>query len=128
MSHSVDWTTLSHVSSVGSSVIDVTQTVTTLCEVTIPETGVYYASAVVDPNLLGNVVGNANVFLALDGVPIAGAQVYFNSNSGMWFIGGCSLSAIVSCNKGNKIQFRGQSGENKWQAGDRRRLDAFRIG
>lgn len=129
MSHSVDWTTLSHVSNVGSSVIDVTQTVTTLCTVTVPETGVYYASAVVDPNVLGNEVGNANVCLALNGGnPIAGSQVFFNNPSKSWFIGGCSLSAIVSCNKGDKIQFRGQSEMNHWQAGDRRRLDAFRIG
>ena len=128
MSHSVDWTTLSHVSNVGSSVIDVTQTVTTLCEVTIPETGVYYASAVVDPNVLGNEVGNANVYLALNnGNPITGTQVYFNNPSKVWFIGGCQVSAIVSCNKGDKIQFRGQSGANKWQTG-RHRLDAFRIG
>lgn len=128
MSHSVDWATLSHVSNVGSNVIDVTQTVTTLCEVTIPETGVYYASAAVDPNTLGTNVGNANVSLALNDKDIAGSQVYFNQASGQWFIGGCSVSAIVSCNKGDKIKFRGQSGANKWQAGDRRRLDAFRIG
>lgn len=129
MSHSVDWTTLSHVSNVGSSVIDVTQTITTLCEVTISETGVYYASATVDPNLLGNAVGNADVFLALNGGgPIVGSQVYFNYNAGQWFFGGCHVSAIVSCKKGDKIQFRGQSEANKWQAGDRRRLDAFRIG
>lgn len=129
MSHSVDWTTLSHVSNVGGSVIDVTQTVTTLCEVTIPNTGVYFVSAVVDPNLLGTEVGNANVCLALNSKNIAGAQVYFNNTSKAWFIGGCQVSAIVSCSKGDKIQFRGQSGGvNKWQAGDRRRLDAFRIG
>lgn len=127
-SDKVDWTTLSHVSNVGSSVIDVTQTVTTLCEVTIPETGVYYASATVDPNTLGTNVGNAYVSLALNDKDIAGSQVYFNQASGQWFIGGCSVSAIVSCNKGDKIKFRGQSGANKWQAGDRRRLDAFRIG
>ena len=128
-SDKVDWTTLSHVSNVGSSVIDVSTTVTTLCEVTIPETGVYYASATVDPNTLGNEVGNANVCLALNnGNPITGAQVYFNNPSKAWFIGGCHVSAIVSCKKGDKIQFRGQSATNHWQAGDRRRLDAFRIG
>lgn len=116
-------------SNVGSNVIDVTQTVTTLCEVTTPETGVYYVSATVDPNLLGTEVNNANVYLALNnGNPITGAQVYFNNPSRAWFIGGCTVSAIVSCRKGDKIQFRGQSGSNKWQAGDRRRLDAFRIG
>ena len=128
MSHSVDWTTLSHVSNVPSSVIDVTQTVTTLCEVTIPETGVYFATATVDANLLSNDVGNANVFLALNGSDIAGSRVFFNNNGRDWFMGGCTVHAIVSCNKGDKIQFRGQSGLNKWQAGDRRRLDAFRIG
>ena len=129
MSHSVDWTTLSHVSSVGGSVIDVTQTVTTLCEVTIPEAGVYFASATADPNLLANDVGNANVYLSLNGGnAIAGSQVFFNNNGRDWFIGGCHVSAIVSCNKGDKVKFRGQSGSNKWQAGDRRRLDAFRIG
>ena len=130
MSHSVDWATLRHVSNIGSSTIDVTQTVTTLCEVTMPEDGVYFASANVDPNLLGTEVGNANVFLALNnGNPITGAQAYFNNPSKAWFIGGCTVSAIVSCKKGDKIQFRGQSGgANKWQAGDRRRLDAFRIG
>lgn len=129
-SDKVDWATLSHVSNVGSSVIDVTQTVTTLCEVTIPEAGVYYASATVDPNTLGNDTGNATVYLALNGSnPITGSQVYFNNPSKAWFIGGCTVSAIVSCKKGDKIQFRGQSGgANKWQAGDRRRLDAFRIG
>lgn len=115
-------------SNVGSNVIDVTQTVTTLCEVTIPEDGVYFASAVVDPNLLGTYVGNANVSLALNDKDIAGSQVYFNQASKQWFIGGCSVSAIVSCNKGDKIKFRGQSETNKWQAGNRRRLDAFRIG
>ena len=121
---------MSYVSSVGGSVIDVTQTVTTLCEVTIPKTGVYFATATVDPNTLGNDNGNANVFLALNGGnPIAGAQVYFNNPSKAWFIGGCTVSAIVSCKKGDKIQFRGQSGgANKWQVGDRRRLDALRIG
>lgn len=129
MSHSVDWATLSHVSSVGASVIDVTQTVTTLNEVTIPETGVYFVSATIDPNLLANDVGNATVFLALNGDDSkVRSRVFFNNNGKDWFIGGCSLSAIVSCNKGDKIQFRGQSGANKWQAGDRRRLDAFRIG
>ena len=129
MSHSVDWATLSHVSNIGSSVIDVTQTVTTLCEVTIPETGVYFSSATADVNLLGTDPGNANVYLALNnGNPITGAQVYFNNPSKAWFIGGCQVSAIVSCKKGDKIQFRGKSEANKWQAGDRRRLDAFRIG
>ena len=128
MSHSVDWTTLSHVSNVGSSTIDVTQTVTTLCEVTIPEAGVYFASATADPNLLANDVGNATVYLALNGGDIVGSRVFFNNNGRDWFMGGCTVSAIVSCNKGDKIQFRGQSGLNKWQAGDRRRLDAFRIG
>lgn len=128
-SDKVDWATLSHVSNVGSSVIDVTQTVTTLCEVTIPETGVYFVSATIDPNLLANDVGNATVFLALNGDDSkVRSRVFFNNNGRDWFIGGCSLSAIVSCNKGDKIQFRGQSGANKWQAGDRRRLDAFRIG
>ena len=129
-SDKVDWTTMSYVSSVGGSVIDVTQTVTTLCEVTIPENGVYFASATVDPNLLGTDPSNANVYLALNnGNPITGSQVYFNNPSKAWFIGGCQVSAIVSCNKGDKVQFRGQSGgANKWQAGDRRRLDAFRIG
>lgn len=128
-SDKVDWATLSHVSNVGSSIIDVTQTVTTLCEVTIPETGVYYASATADPNLLANDVGNATVYLALNGGDITGSRAFFNNNGRDWFIGGCSLSAIVSCNKGDKIQFRGQSGgANKWQVGDRRRLDAFRIG
>lgn len=126
----INWTTFSHVSSVGGSVIDVTQTVTTLCEVTIPNTGVYFVSAVVDPNLLGTDPSNANVFLALNGGnPITGAQVYFNNPSKAWFIGGCQVSAIISCKKGDKIQFRGQSGGvNKWQVGDRRRMDAFRIG
>lgn len=128
MSHSVDWATMSHVSNVGSSVIDVTQTVTTLNEVTIPVTGVYFATATVDPNTLNNELGNATVFLALNGEDITGSRVFFNRVSGQWFIGGCSVSAIVSCNKGDKIQFRGQSGANKWQAGERRRLDAFRIG
>lgn len=117
-------------SNVGTlTTVDVRQAVTTLCEVTIPEAGVYYASAVADPNLLGNEVGNANVFLALNGgSPIAGTYVFFNNPSKAWFFGGCQVSAIVSCKKGDKIQFRGQSGSNKWQAGDRRRLDAFRIG
>ena len=129
MSHSVDWTTMSHVSNVGSNVIDVTQTVTTLCEVTIPKTGVYFVSATVDSNLLANDVGNANVYLSLNGGnAIAGSWLFFNNNGRDWFMGGLHSSAIVSCNKGDKIQFRGQSGLNKWQAGERRRLDAFRIG
>lgn len=128
-SDKVDWTTMSYVSNVGGSVIDVSTTVKTLCEVTIPKTGVYFVSATVDPNTLGANVGDANVSLALNDKDIAGSQVYFNQASGQWFIGGCSVSAIVSCNKGDKIQFRGQSGGvNKWQVGDRRRLDAFRIG
>ena len=127
-SNKINWTTMSHVSSVGGSVIDVSTTVKTLCEVTIPETGVYYASATADPNLLANDVGNANVYLALNGGDIAGSRVFFNNNGRDWFMGGVTVSAIVSCNKGDKIQFRGQSGLNKWQAGDRRRLDAFRIG
>ena len=128
-SDKINWATMSHVSKVGGSVIDVTQTVTTLCEVTIPKTGVYFVSATVDPNLLGTDPSNANVYLALNnGNPITGTQVFFNNPSKAWFIGGCQVSAIVSCNKGDKIQFRGQSGgANKWQAGDRRRLDAFRI-
>lgn len=124
----INWTTMSHVSSVGGSVIDVRQVVTTLCEVTIPETGVYFASATIDPNTLNADIGNACVFLALNGGDIAGSRVYFNHVSGQWFFGGCSVSAIVSCSKGDKIQLRGQSERNHWQAGDRRRLDAFRIG
>ena len=128
-SDKIDWTTMRHVSNVGSSVIDVTKTVTRLCEVTIPEAGVYYASATVDPNLLGNNVGDANVHLALNGGnSIAGSQVFFNNNGKNWFIGGVHVSAIVSCKKGDKIQLRGQSQADKWQAGERRRLDAFRIG
>ena len=125
----IDWTTLSHVSSVASSTaVDVRQAVTTICEVTIPETGVYYASAVADPNLLGTEVGNANVFLALNnGNPMPGAYVFFNNPSKAWFMGGVQVSAIISCNKGDKIQFRGQSEINHWQTG-RHRLDAFRIG
>ena len=128
-SDKINWTTMSHVSSVGGSVIDVSTTVKTLCEVTIPETGVYFASATADPNLLANNVGDANVHLALNGGnSIAGSQVFFNNNGKNWFMGGVHVSAIVSCKKGDKIQFRGQSGSNKWQVGDRRRLDAFRIG
>ena len=127
-SDKIDWTTMSHVSKVGSNVIDVAQTNVTLNEVTIPETGVYFATATVDVNTLNNDIGNATVFLALNGKDITGARVYFNRVSGQWFIGGCSVSAIVSCSKGDKIQFRGQSERNKWQAGDRRRMDAFRIG
>ena len=128
-SDKINWTTFSHVSNVGSSTINVAQTVTTLCEVTIPETGVYFASATIDPNILNADIGNACVFLALNsGNNIAGSTVYFNHISGQWFFGGCSVSAIVSCKKGDKIQLRGQSERNHWQAGDRRRLDAFRIG
>lgn len=115
-------------SNVGSNVIDVAQTVTTLCEVTIPVTGVYFATANVDVNLLGNEVSNATVFLALNDKGIKGSQVFFNNPSKAWFMGGCQVSTIVSCNKGDKILLRGQSETNKWQAGDRRRLDAFRIG
>lgn len=127
-SDKIDWTTLSHVSSASWNVIDVRQAVTTLLEVTIPENGVYYASAVADPNLLANEVGNANVFLALNnGNPIAGAYVFFNNPSKTWFMGGVQVSAIISCKKGDKIQFRGQSEMNHWQTG-RHRLDAFRIG
>ena len=124
----INWTTMSHVSNVGSSTTDVAQTVTTLCEVTVPETGVYFASATIDPNTLNADIGNACVFLTLNGGNIAGSRVYFNHISGQWFFGGCSVSAIVSCKKGDKIQLRGQSERNHWQAGDRRRLDAFRIG
>lgn len=128
-SDKINWTTMSYVSNVGSSVIDVTQTVVTLCEVTIPEAGVYFASATADPNLLANNVGDANVHLALNGGnSIAGSQVFFNNNGKNWFMGGVHVSAIISCNKGDKIQLRGQSGANKWQVGERRRLDAFRIG
>ena len=128
-SDKINWTTMSHVSSVGGSIIDVSTTVKTLCEVTIPEDGVYFASATADPNLLANNVGDANVHLALNGGnSIAGSQVFFNNNGKNWFMGGVYVSAIVSCNKGDKVKFRGQSGLNKWQAGDRRRLDAFRIG
>lgn len=126
----INWTTLSHVSSVGaSSNTSVSQTPTTLNEVTIPETGVYFATATIDPNTLNNDLGNASVYLALNGGnAITGTQVYFNRVSGQWFFGGCSVSAIISCNKGDKVQLRGFCDRNHWEAGDRRRLDAFRIG
>ena len=127
-SDKINWTTMSHVSSVSSStVIDVRQAVTILCAVNIPKTGVYYASAVVDPNVLGNEVGDATVYLALNGGDIAGARVFFNNPSKAWFMGGCQVSAIVSCNKGDRIQICGKSGTNHWQT-NRFRLDAFRIG
>ena len=125
----INWTTLSHVSSVGTStVVDVRQVVTTLCEVTIPEDGVYFTSAVADPNLLGTDVGDSTVYLALNNKNIAGAQVFFNNASKQWFFGGCTVSAIVSCKKGDKIQLRGKCGKNRFEVGERRRLDAFRIG
>ena len=126
----INWTTMSHVSSVGaSSNTQVHQTPTTLNEVTIPETGVYFATATIDPNTLNNDLGNASVYLALNGGnAITGTQVYFNRVSGQWFIGGCSVSAIISCNKGDKVQLRGFCDRNHWESGDRRRLDAFRIG
>ena len=129
-SDKIDWTTLSHVSSVGaSSNTKVYQTPTTLNEVTIPETGVYFATATIDPNTLNSDLGNASVYLALNGGnAITGTQVYFNRASGQWFFGGCSVSAIISCNKGDKVQLRGFSTTNHWEVGDRRRLDAFRIG
>ena len=123
----INWSTMSHVSDVGSVVVDVRQAVTILCAVTIPETGIYYASAVVDPNVVGNEVGNANVFLALNGSGIGGSYVYFNNPSKAWFIGGVHVSAIVSCKKGDRIQICGQSEVNHWQT-NRFRLDAFRIG
>ena len=124
----INWTTMSHVSEVSSSnVVDVRQADTILCAVTIPETGVYYASAVVDPNVLGTNVGDATVFLMLNGGYIAGSQVFFNNNGKNWFIGGCHVSAIISCNKGDRIQICGKSGTNHWQT-NRFRLDAFRIG
>ena len=127
-SDKINWTTMSHVSNANSSVVvDVRQAVTILCAVTIPETGVYYASAVVDPNLLANEVGNANVCLALNGSGIGGSYVFFNNPSKTWFIGGCHVSAIISCNKDDRIQICGQSEMNHWQTG-RFRLDAFRIG
>lgn len=126
----INWTTMSHVSSVGaSSNTQVSQTTTTLNEVTIPETGVYFATATIDPNTLNADLGNASVFLALNGSnAITGTQVYFNRVSGQWFFGGCSVSAIISCNKGDKVQLRGFCERNHWEVGDRRRLDAFRIG
>lgn len=124
----INWSTMSHVSNVGSSVVDVRQVVTTLCEVTIPEDGVYFASAVADPNLLGTDVGDSTVYLALNNKNIAGAQVFFNNSSKQWFFGGCTVSAIVSCKKGDKIQLRGKCGKNHFEVGERRRLDAFRIG
>ena len=127
-SDKLNWTTMSHVSNANSSVVvDVRQAVTILCAVTIPETGVYYASAVVDPNLLANEVGNAYVCLALNGSGIGGSYVFFNNPSKTWFIGGCHVSAIISCNKDDRIQICGQSEMNHWQTG-RFRLDAFRIG
>lgn len=123
----INWSTMSHVSETSSStVVDVKQSSKMLCAVTIPEDGVYFVSATVDPNLLGTDVGNANVFLSLNGVYITGTRVYFNFN-GIWFFGGCHVSAIVSCVKGDKIQLRGKSEKNHWQT-DRFRLDAFRIG
>ena len=125
----IDWTTMSHVSSVGaSSNTSVYQTHTTLNEVTIPETGVYFAAATIDPNTLNSDLGNASVFLALNGNGITGSQVFFNRVSGQWFFGGCSVSAIISCKKGDKVQLRGFCDRNHWEVGDRRRLDAFRIG
>lgn len=129
-SDKINWTTMSNVSSVGaSSNTQVSQTPTTLNEVTIPETGVYFAAATIDPNTLNADLGNASVFLALNGSnAITGTQVYFNRVSGQWFFGGCSVSAIISCNKGDKVQLRGFCERNHWEVGDRRRLDAFRIG
>ena len=126
-SNKINWTTMSHVSSVGGSVVDVRQVVTTLCEVTIPEDGVYFASAVADPNLMGTDIGDSTVYLALNNGNIAGAQVFFNNASKQWFFGGCTVSAMVPCKKGDKIQLRGKCGKNHFEVGERRRLDAFRI-
>ena len=128
-SDKINWTTMSHVSQVSTStVVDVRQAVTILCAVNIPKTGIYYASATVDPNVLGTDVGDASVFLSLNsGNPISGAYVFFNNNGKNWFIGGVHVSAIVSCNKGDRIQICGKSGTNHWQT-NRFRLDAFRIG
>lgn len=128
-SDKIDWTTLSYVSSVGASKnTQVYQTPITLNEVTIPKTGVYFVTATIDPNTLNYDLGNASVFLALNTNGITGSQVYFNHVSGQWFFGGCSVSAIISCKKGDKVQLRGFCERNHWEVGDRRRLDAFRIG
>lgn len=128
-SDKIDWATMSYVSSVGASKnTQVYQNPTTLNEVTIPQTGVYFVTATIDPNTLNYELGNASVFIALNSNGITGSQVYFNRVSGQWFFGGCSVSAIISCNKGDKVQLRGFCERNHWEVGDRRRLDAFRIG
>lgn len=116
-----------HYSSIGGSKASITNSDVTLNSITIEQTGIYYVSAYVNPNMLGAAGSDAGIGVAING-KIKNENCVYWSPPAVWWAGSQCVNGIMSLSKGDVLELRGfPRGGKEWQANERRRLDAFRI-
>lgn len=120
---------LAHYSSIGGSEVTITNSDVTLNSITIEQSGTYYVSAYVNPNMLGVSGGAAGICVAFNGNTEDSFCVFWAPSTGEWWYSSQNVAGIKSLNKGDVLVLRGiPRGEGKrWMVGGRRRIDAFRI-